>query len=68
MELIVSSEEARLLIEVLEERHRELLRELSRTKHHEFKIVLHKNEMLLESVINKLRVSEPVHTGGEVLI
>lgn len=61
MEVTLSSEEELLLMEVLEERHRELLRELARTKHHEFKTILSYKEKLLESVLDKLRIAESVH-------
>jgi len=62
MELVLNSEEGRFLMEVLEERHRELLREISRTSHHDFKLILKNNEKLLESVLNKLRAVELVHS------
>ena len=62
MELILSSEEGKFLLEVLEERHRGLLRELPRTSHREFKIMLKNNEKLLESILNKMRIAEPVHS------
>lgn len=61
MELIFSSEEARFLMEVLEERHRQLVRELSHTNHRDFKLILKSNEKLLESILEKLRTVEPVH-------
>lgn len=61
MELILTAEEKELLMGILEERHRELLREISRTDRHEFKLVLRKNEKLLESVVNKLRAMQLVH-------
>lgn len=57
MQITLSSEEQQLLMAVLEERHRELLREISYTDHHEFKIVLQKNAELLESVVIKLKES-----------
>jgi hypothetical protein len=61
MELILTAEEKELVMGILEERHRELLREISRTDRHEFKLVLRKNEKLLESVVNKLRALQLVH-------
>lgn len=64
MELVLSSEEKKLMIDILEERHREFLREISRPHHHhEFKAGVRSNEKLLESVLNKLRASELVHSG-----
>jgi len=59
MELILSSTEREFLLEVLEEHHRALLRELSRTKHHEFKHVLKNKEKLLEAIINKVEQPQP---------
>jgi hypothetical protein len=55
MELILSTEEHQLLLEMLEQRHRELLKEISHTDHHEFKQALRKNEKLLESILSRLR-------------
>ena len=60
MELILTTEEKELMMSILEERRRELLREMSRTDGHEFKLVLRKNEKLLESVLNKLRTMQLV--------
>ncbi|HET7209834.1 MAG TPA: hypothetical protein VFI95_24900 [Terriglobales bacterium] len=55
MEFALTSDERELVLEILEERHRELLREISRANHHQFKIALRRNEKLLESVTAKLR-------------
>jgi len=55
MELILSTEEHQLLLDILEQRHRELLKEISHTDHHEFKLALRKNEKLLESILSRLR-------------
>ncbi len=60
MELQITHEEAELMKEILEERHRELLREISRAHRHEFKLVLRKNEELLRAVITKLSA---MHSG-----
>ncbi len=60
MELTLSCEEAGFLTEMLEQRHRELLRELSHTSHRDFKLMLKANEKLLESVLDKLRTVETV--------
>jgi hypothetical protein len=46
MEITFTLEEAELLMDVLEERHRELLREISRTTHREFKVRLRKGVVL----------------------
>jgi hypothetical protein len=58
MEISFTPEERELLIDVLEERERELLREISRATHNEFKVVLKKNEKLLQSVISKLQAAD----------
>ena len=63
MELTLTFEEARLLKDVLEERQRELLRELSRAKHYAFKTTLKANERLLETVLEKLRIEVPVRSA-----
>jgi hypothetical protein len=54
MELRLTPEEHELLTEVLEERRRELLHEISRTDHHAFRIILRKKQKLMESVLDKL--------------
>jgi hypothetical protein len=59
MDISLTLEERELLMDILEERHRELLREISRTTHYEFKIGLKKNEKLLQSIINKLHAAAP---------
>jgi len=55
MELILSTEEQQLLLDILEQRHKELLKEISHTAHREFKQGLRKNEQLLESMMSRLR-------------
>jgi len=59
MELTLTVEEKELVLEILGQSHRELLREISHTDHHEFKLALRKKEELLESVVSRLRVIEP---------
>ena len=59
MELTLTVEEWELLSEILGERHRALLREISRTDHREFKLALRKREKLLESIVNRLSVMQP---------
>jgi hypothetical protein len=54
----LTPDERALVTEVLLERQRELLREISRTHRHQFREILKRNETLLESVLEKLR--EPV--------
>lgn len=55
MELTLTSDERELLLEVLEGRQRELLREIARANHYQFKIALKNNERLLENLLGKLR-------------
>ncbi|MFZ0862420.1 MAG: hypothetical protein WB781_06660 [Candidatus Sulfotelmatobacter sp.] len=55
MELTLTTEEQQLLLDILEQRHRELLKEISHSDHHEFKQSLRKNEKLLESILSHLR-------------
>jgi hypothetical protein len=55
MELILTAEEQEFLVGVLEHRHRELQKEIAHTDHREFKVVLHRNEKLLESILTRLR-------------
>jgi hypothetical protein len=59
MELTLTMEERELLLEILGERHRALLREISHTDHREFKRALLNREKVLESIENRLRVMQP---------
>jgi hypothetical protein len=61
MELTLTCEENELLLELLQERYRDLQKEICRTDHHEFRLVLKKKEQLLESVLNKLKVTQLVN-------
>lgn len=58
MELNLTPDEHGFILEVLQERQRELLREISRTDYHQFRAILRQKEVMLESVLEKLR--EPV--------
>ena len=57
MELTLTTDEQELLLGILEQRHRELQKEISHTDHHEFKLALRKNEKLLESILSRLRAA-----------
>lgn len=59
MQPAFSPTERELLLEILEEHHRELFREIARTKHHDFKHVLKQKEQLLESIVHKLELYQP---------
>lgn len=60
MELTFSVEEWELLLEILEERHSALQREIFHSDHREFKLALRRREKLLESVVHRLKVMQPV--------
>jgi len=55
MELTLNTEEQELLVSILEQRHQELLKEISHTDHREFKQALRKKEKLLDSMLSRLR-------------
>lgn len=57
MELTLSAEEQKLLLNILEQYHQELFNEIAHTDHREFKQGLLKNEKLLESLVGRLRES-----------
>ena len=57
MDLVLRAEEQELLLQMLEQRHLELQKEISHTDHREFKELLRKNEKLIESMLNRLRTS-----------
>ena len=54
MEVTFTPEEHALITEILEEHHRELLREICRTEHREFKAVLRRREEMVQGVLSKL--------------
>ncbi len=55
MELILTTDEQELLLNILERRHRELQKEISHTDHREFRLALRKNEKLIESILSRLQ-------------
>jgi hypothetical protein len=58
MNLVLNSEEEELVRELLTEKQRVLLGEISRAEHHDFKRSLQKKETLLESLLNRLTPAE----------
>lgn len=62
MELILTAEEHELLITMLEQRHRELMKEIWHTDHRQFKELLQRQERLIESMLTRLR-THPVETA-----
>ena len=64
MELTLSDQEREFLLNILEQRHRELLNEIAHTDHREFKQGLLGNEKLLDSLVCRLRgIAVPEHRG-----
>ena len=55
MDLTLTYDEVELLVGILEQRHRELLKEIAHTDHHQFRKSLRKNEKTLESILIRLR-------------
>ena len=55
MELRLSEEEQEFLLQILEQRQRELLNEIVHTDRREFKQGLRRYEELLESLVSRLR-------------
>ena len=51
--LTLSGEEKELLLEILEERHSALLREIWHTDHRDFKLFLRKKEKVLDSLLSR---------------
>ena len=62
MNYSMTEAEAELVREVLSHHHRELLLEIARAEHHEFKLALQKREELLKGVLEKLRLLESAHS------
>jgi hypothetical protein len=55
MQLTLTTEERDLLLRILEQHHRGLLKEIWHTDHREFKLILREDEKLLESLVNRLK-------------
>ena len=55
MDLELNADERALILEVLLERQRQLLVEISRSHNHQFREILRKKEAILESVLEKMR-------------
>ena len=54
MPVELTSQEQTLLVTILRERQRELLREIARADHHQFRRGLQEREATLESLLRKL--------------
>lgn len=62
MELILTEEEREFVVQVLEQRHRDMVKEISHTDHHHFKEVLKRKALVLESVLARLETHQAVLT------
>jgi hypothetical protein len=62
MELRLTDKEHGLLLELLQEQHKHLLRDIAKADHHEFRSALRDRCTALEGVMEKLRV--PVHSAA----
>ena len=58
MELRLSDHERRLLLEILEERHKNLIHEIARTDHREFKHELQTRCLLIEGILKRVQATE----------
>lgn len=61
MNVNMTDREAEVVREILEQGYRELLLEIARAEHHEFKLALQQREKLLKSILEKLGAFEPAH-------
>ncbi len=61
MELQLTDSERELMVQILSHRYRDLLHEVYKTSHREFKNLLIKDEHLLEAVLAKLGAQEPLN-------
>ncbi|HKF02916.1 MAG TPA: hypothetical protein VKB49_11415 [Candidatus Sulfotelmatobacter sp.] len=55
MELTLTTEEREILTRLLEQRYREISKEISHTDNREFREFLRKNEDTIEGILNQLR-------------
>jgi len=55
MELMLTTEEREILTRLLEQRHREISKEISHTDNREFREFLRKNEDTIEGILTQLR-------------
>jgi len=59
MEIMLNASETELLLEILDEHQHQLLRQIAKTEHHEFKEVLRRKEKAIESMLSKLKYLPP---------
>ena len=60
MELKLNEQERLLLLEILEERHKNLIHEIARTDHREFKHELQTRCLLIEGILKRVQATEQV--------
>jgi hypothetical protein len=61
MNVNISEREAEIAREILESAYRELLLEIARAEHHDFRAVLQEREKLLQALLEKLGSLAPAH-------
>jgi hypothetical protein len=64
MDLTLAPDEVEILKEILEERDRELLLEIARTDHRDFKLDLRRREQVLASVLKRLSGTASTRKAG----
>ena len=57
MELLLSVEEHELLLNILEQRHRELMKDIWHADHREFKELLRRQEKVIAGLLSRLRTA-----------
>lgn len=62
MNLNMTEVEAEVAREIFAQSHRELLLEIARAEHQEFKVALQQREEVLKRLLEKLGVPEPAHS------
>jgi hypothetical protein len=62
MNINMTESESEIAREILEQGYRELLLEIARAEHHEFKVALQEREKLLKSILEKLGALQPAHS------
>lgn len=55
MELVLTAEEQEFLLNLLEQRHRDLLAEIAHTDHRDFRQELRRHEKILDTLATRLR-------------
>jgi hypothetical protein len=64
MDLKLTTQEEELVRESLEERYRELLMEIARADHREYRLDLRQREQILKSVLDKLSGATAARKAG----